>query len=285
MAKYQYIRISLAEREALPILEKSDYEYEILTREECLKKAFESQFNFQHNGENFGFAYIGNEGSFIIGRIGRQKNELETKGPETGFLETSEAKWHAVNFILNTSPSPEEGQTVAFEFDIAVGTPLSIINSLLSELNSKTKTNWEMRAKPFTEQKSFWDVAKEHKGRITELKFNFLAPNILGGHDETNKLLRSMRDKINMRELDVAIKNSDGNIDVNDKSVQEGLEIVEQGGGGVKLKSGKTTIYTTDDEKSIKTEVISSNDNLPLVDENKPGWRSLIDKLFSVFER
>lgn len=279
MATYNYIRYFLSEKSKLPILEAAEYEADSRSRHEFLKQELSKNFNFNHSGVNFDYVFIAQEQQFILARIGRPKTEIKLKGPETGFTESKENSWHAVNFIMDIS-NHNEGQKIALENDSDVGIPLSITKSLASYLNKNIDSNWDITANPITDNSTFWNAAKENRGKITELQLTFVAPNILGGKDKTTEALRTWRDELNMQETQVNFKNADGTIEVDNQSVRDGIDVISKGGGSSKLKSGKKVIYSSQEEDVAVTKTVEKNLDFALVKATINGWNILINSLF-----
>jgi len=280
MTTYNYIRYFLSERSLPPLLEAAEYEIDQRTRTEYLNSELSKSFDFIHAGNSFRYVFISHDEEFVLARIGRLKTEQKLDGPETGFMEVSGDFWHAVNFIMDTSDHTQ-GQKIAMEHDSSVGSVLAIAKSLAAHLNSLPESKWEVAANPITTQKTFWSAAEEYRGRITDLQMTFVAPNILGGTDETTEALRRWRDELKMRETQLNFKNSDGGLEIENQSVRDGIAVISEGGGATKLKSGTSVIYDSQNDEVAKSETVENELNFPLVQSTINGWRLLIARLFN----
>ena len=248
------------------------------SREEYLKEAFSETFQFEIRQSAYGYAYIGQKGSILLGRVGRLKSETIDLGPETGFAEKNENRWHAANFLLDVGDH-EDGQKIAFEEISKIGSPLSITRGLIQHINSKNaEAKWEINAHAITETQDFWEAVSKYKGEITEMELSFVAPNLFGGRDKTTELLREWQRKNNMQTAAVKLHNADGALDPDSEDVRESLDIIGEGGGNAKLKTAGKTVY--DSGKKAKKELISDEKNFPLSKETESRWLDLIKKLF-----
>ncbi|QQD18720.1 hypothetical protein I6N98_02295 [Spongiibacter nanhainus] len=95
---------------------------------------------------------------------------------------------------------------------------------------------------------SFWEAVTEHPEPITELSINYVVPNVFfGGADSTRKALREYKERNNAKNVDIKIRNPDG-VDLDDDDVRSSIEYVEGGGANVKAKSGRKTVYNSEDQ-------------------------------------
>ncbi len=121
---YSLLRLLLVQIEMPPIIEMSGHQHPKHSRQEYLKEVFSEEIIFENHHLPYYFAPIGKLGSVLLGRIGRRKSETIEEGPETGFAEKIEPRWHAANFLLDAS-NHADGQKIAFEEKPDVGSPFS----------------------------------------------------------------------------------------------------------------------------------------------------------------
>ena len=278
--RYSLLRLLLVQRDTSPLVLQSGYRYPGHSREEYLKEVFGKTFEFNYRQSRYTYAFIGQEGLVLLGRIGRLKSEKIDQGPETGFAETSSPRWHAANFLLNTVNSPD-GQKIAFEEIQTVGSPLAVTKGLIENINSiGADAKWEIIVNPITEEQDFWQMVDKYEGKITEMEFSFVAPNLFGGRDKTTKLLKTWNEENRMQTASLSLHNKTGALNPKSENVREGIDLIASGGGSAKLKTGKQTVY--DSEAKVKKESISDEENFPISKDTKSRWRNLIGILFRI---
>ena len=277
--RYSLLRLLLIQREIPPMLPQMGKDHPEHSREEYLKEVFSKTFQFESRRSAYGYAYIGQEGSVLLGRVGKLKSETIDLGPDTGFAEINEDRWHAANFLLDVSDH-EDGQKITFEEKISqVGTPLSVTRGMIEHINSEnTEARWEINANTITETQTFWEAVDKYKGKITEMELSFVAPNLFGSRDKTTELLRDLKEKNNMQTTAVKLHNADGALNPDSEDVRGSLDLIGEGGGSAKLKTAGKTVY--DSEKKAKKESVDDEENFPLGRKTKSRWRDLIERLF-----
>lgn len=276
--RYWFYRISLTKREVGRIIEESgDFEPE--SKQQFLMNALRENREFAGKGFSYHYAFVDRVDEFIFGRIGRQRIENAADGPESGFEEKRERVWHAANIVIDTSGSAD-GQKVAMEKNSDVGSPTAIIKNLIHQINQDAiRSAWTAHVNPITESTEFWQAVEENRGKITELELKFIAPNILGGTDKTRQALRKLRDEANMEETQFKLKNRDGNLEPDTPEVREELDYIAEGGGEVKLKSGKSILYSSGDQDPTSVD-IDENLDKAIKSEEKSFLKTLADFLF-----
>lgn len=276
--RYWFYRISLTKRQIGRIIEESaDFEPE--SKQEFLINAFRANRKFAGKGFSYHYAFVDQLDQYVFARIGRQRIENAADGPESGFEEKREPVWHAANIVIDTSGSPH-GQKVAMEKSSDVGSPSAIIRSLITQINeSRIRSAWTAHVNPITESTEFWQAVEINRGKITELELKFVAPNILGGTDKTRQALRKLRDESNMEETQLKLKNRDGKLEPDTPDIREELDYIAEGGGEVKLKSGKKTLYSSGDQEPTAVDAEEALDKA-INNEEKSFLRKLADFLF-----
>ena len=276
--RYSFLRLLLVEREMPSMLTEMKKGHVEDSREEYLKKNFAEEFQFEARRSPYRYVYIGQEGSVLLGRVGREKLETVNLPPERAFDETDQARWHVANFLLDVSHH-EDGQKIAFEGIHKLGNPLTIVRGMAERINSKNpEARWETTANTITEAQEFWDAVDEHKGKITEMELSFVAPNLLGGHEKLKESLKTLHEENNMQTTDIKLRNSEGKLEPDSTNVRESLIFIGEGGGNARLKVGRKTIYNS--KERAKKELVKDEENFPLVEKTKSRWSSLIEKLF-----
>ena len=276
--RYSLLRLLLVQREIPPLLTDMGKGHPEHSREEYLKEVFGQTFEFQVHHSPYAYAYIGQVGSVLLGRVGKQRSETIDLGPETGFAEDSRDRWHAANFLLDTS-NDEDGQKIAFEEASQAGAPFSATRSMVEHINSgNTEAKWEINVNTITEIQNFWETVDKYRGKITEMELLFVAPNLFGGRDKTTEILRDWKKKNNMQTATVKLYNADGTLKPDSEDVRESLDLIGKGGGSAKLKAAGKTVYNS--ENRAKKELVRDEENFSLSEDTKSRWQGLIKTLF-----
>lgn len=279
--KYNYLRLFLVSTERLPILEQAGALPPRTSRQAHLEQVFSRRIDFEHRNKAFVYVPIGSValegGPVLLGRIGRTVTEVENEPPEAGFAERSRTSWRAANFFLDTRDHAD-GQKISLQSRHDVGKPLSIASSLVLHINQMYRdSGWSMEVNPLIDKATFWEAVRRHRGEITSVTFHFVTPNILRMRTELNEDLREAKRKFNARSVTQQLENPDGELNLEVPDVEDSVDYVSEGGGSVKLKSGRTTIYNSEQEEKVRE--VEDDERLEV---NKPAaWRRLAGILFA----
>jgi len=275
--QYSMLRLFLTEREILPILIASG-DAPTHSRSEYLEEVFSQAISFVGRNIRYQYAYVGRLENIFLGRIGRQKTEKIVEGPEMKFAENRGDFWHAANILIDISDNPD-GQKIAFQEEINIGKPLTVAEYLVQKINDTfIESRWQIAVNAITEARDFWKIVDKNKGHITELDITFVAPNIFGGHDKTTEALKKLSKENKMQETTVKLSNSDGELNPDSQDIRDSIEYISKGGGSAKLKTGKETVYSS--EENAVSETVEEDLRVPLEEESKPFWPALIRRLF-----
>jgi hypothetical protein len=149
-----------------------------------------------------------------------------------------------------------------------------VLASFLNEASEET--GWFIEVNAMTEKTSFWEAVDRHKGEITRAEFTYVTPNVLGIRDKLNERLREYREKENATRVSVSLQNPKGNLNLDTEEVRDAVEVISQGGGSAKLKSGRETLYDSEDTEKAKD--LETDDKILL--EEVDSRRALIERFF-----
>lgn len=276
---YSLLRLLLVQRD---INAGRDQASMNVSRHDYLMGVFSQNITFIGARSNsYIYAFIGSVDSFILGRVGRQISEVAHKGPETGFSEVVEQRWRAANILIDAR-GERNGQKVAIQDVQGLGSSsFHLVESLVEEINTTHQDAWwEISVQAITQVEEFWAVVDRYKGNITELELQFVAPNILGSRDDTTKTLRKLRDENNMQTTTVSLKNRDGKLNPNSENIHEGIALIGEGGGRAKLRTGKKTVYSSQ-QRALK-ESVDDEEDFSVSKKNKTSWSKLLKKFFKL---
>lgn len=267
---YQMFRLSLMSRQQLDLISAIPSD---ISRSDYLQWVFSRRIDFVHHGNEFSFVKVGEEGSAIVGRLGRKVISTEVGPPESTFAILEKEGYRAVNLFLETGPTD---QRLAIQVDEAMGQPSSIVASLISAVNNLyPAAPWGIDVIPITDEVSFWQTVRRHRAEITGITFEFIAPNVLGLGSKTAQELKEAREKNRARTVRISMQNPDG-IVVETEDVKEAVEYVAKGGGDVTLKSGKRTLYNS--KKKVRKLRLENNEAAS--PDNEAFWKRALKSLF-----
>jgi len=140
--------------------------------------------------------------------------------------------------------------------------------------------NYSYSMDEITNLSTFWETIK-NADKIFELKLNLKSPNLFGSALATNALLKGIKEDFNNDELDMSLKNTDGNLSITQEKLGDAIDYAGGGGGHWQLlliRKGHTTKTKVISNKSVKTiEVTNFEDEIRLF-----GNHEIIEKLMGL---
>ena len=278
--QYQYLRLSLAERD-LPLWKGHDLYRNPITRTEYLDQIFSDRIDFTVRKKSFVYVPIGrvpqSQGDILLGRIGRTVNVTETRPPENAFEEYSRENWKASNVAIDIGDHLD-GQKIAFQFRQDVGKPLHVTTHLVSHLNTRYSASlqWIIQVEYIKQNRDFWEAIDRHAGEISRAEFELVTPNLFGSRGTLSEGMKRLRRRHNAVKVIGGLHNPDGDLKLQRDNLEEVVDYISKGGGHAKLKAGKTTIYDSDE----KPETIRIDDDQSLHSRNVDFWHRLVRRLF-----
>ncbi len=249
--QYWMMRLFLSDRWAGTIFALTGKKPEV-SREQYLKKVFSSEIRFVHRTQTYVFTpFPPASDKILCGVIAREHTVTIAKPPEENYQRLDVSDWDTANVFIDIS-GESDGQKVAVQDMPSIGRPLPVFRSLADHINNKTvESDWFVAVNTITSPQDFWDVVQEYQGRITELDLVFVAPNIWNGHSETETALKSLDKQYGVKETEIKLKNPDGRLNPGTQdgkgAVLTALSYIRRGGGRWRMKSGKRTVYNSED--------------------------------------
>lgn len=274
--QFELLRLSLLGRPNLFALRKDDSEM-IASREDWIRHSFSREIVFLHRKDEYHYVpdpAISRTAKthLISGRIGRRLFVKANEPPEAALHETESEIWRAALIFIDPS-THDDGQKIAMQQDGAIGTPLALVSSLIARINNETEAPYEIQTNAITDPSTFWDFEKAHKGEITSVTFEFIAPNMFPDRNEWDAEMREMRELEKARKVRLQLENSDG-LELETDRVKGAVEYASRGTGSVKARTRKKQTFNS----ARKTRQVTSPDGLDLADVLH--W--LVDKAFGV---
>lgn len=196
--------------------------------------------NFRKRGADLAYVFTLKQGKYIVSKIGRKSQIKRTLSPEHNFEIRDEENWPFCNVIFFLGDDPEKGQKIAFEYKSSVFTsPFDQLKVFSEKLNETLSTyGYVISINPITEQKEFWNLVDENKGKIEKLCFTFNTPNLFNLNKSLSDDLKGVGKEFQSNRVSIDIENSDGKLEVprENELVKQGVEYVARGGGEYALK-------------------------------------------------
>jgi hypothetical protein len=210
-----------------------------------------------------------------VGVIAKEHTVTIAGPPEEAFVPKEVEDWDTANVLIDASA---DQQIAAMQ--PTVGAAVHIFRSLADHINANNPASeWMIAVNPVTTKEQFWGIAEKYKGHISEIDLSFAVPNIWGGQSETEKALKELRTENNAQEVEVKIKNKDGQLNPDSERLRRSVEYIAQGGGTAKLRDDThNTIFSSDNEENIITTSIEPD--FPIQGADAGMIASLIKRLF-----
>jgi hypothetical protein len=264
--QYWMMRLFLADRLAGTLFEEGPVSRR-LSRENYLRKAFASEIRFSHRKRVHVYTPFPDAGDSILsGVVAREHTITIAKSPEEKYQKEDVPDWDTANVFIDVSDEAD-GQKVAMQDVTSVGSPLAIFRSLVDHINGADRgSDWLMAVNTITSDADFWKVMAENQGRITEIDFAFVAPNIWKGESETEKALKEFDKQYGAKETEIKFKNPDGKLNPgkaeDEGAISSAISFIKRGGGRYGAKYGKKTLFNSESHviKNIPPEDKSIQD-------------------------
>jgi hypothetical protein len=255
---YELFRLSLIKSPQTNLFNRE------VTREDHIKDIFSREWKFLHYKTPFHYApaarsdLAGTES--LLGYMGKSVLTSENLPPEEGLMESLHEGWRAC--VIAVDPSDEgDGQKLAIELDLAVGTPRSILKSFFRTVNaSYGESPYRVEPQPIFDAASFWSFADQYRGDIVRLTFDFVVPNGLwSARTNLHSELKEAHETMKAQEVSTTLKSHAG-LNTDAAPVKEAVEYAERGSGTIKAKtrSGKRFTSETKAKRVTLTQDISS---------------------------
>jgi hypothetical protein len=215
------------------------------------------------------------DATVAVGVIAKEHTVTIAGPPEEAFVPKEVEDWDTANVLIDASA---DQQIAAMQ--PTVGAAVHIFRSLADHINANNPASeWMIAVNPVTTKEQFWGIAEKYKGHISEIDLSFAVPNIWGGQSETEKALKELRTENNAQEVEVKIKNKDGQLNPDSERLRRSVEYIAQGGGTAKLRDDThNTIFSSDNEENIITTSIEPD--FPIQGADAGMIASLIKRLF-----
>lgn len=240
-------RLSLSPRKEPTLFDGNDERFKRHSREEHLKLFFGSNLDY-YPKKNSSLKYIATdiEETIITGVIARQINEVKRSDADDPFREVEGIEWETANLFLNIG---EDEQVIGVEVNRKISArSRTIIQDLVRAINDKSpEGSYKIDVFPMHSGDEFWEKVSDYGGQITSLSFDLVVPNPPDATSATKEALRNLQEELNLRRVKETYENPEG-LDLQNSFVKGREKYASSGGGDVKAKSGKETVYDSKDK-------------------------------------
>lgn len=253
MPTFEYLRLSLSVPTIGDLAREAQRNEPDATRREFLTEVFSSRHDFFYSGRLYTYVPFPEscQGPDIYaGFVGKPVEELVNAGPEELFALTKSKHYKASFLAIDVSP---DQQVMAFEKRQDVGSSQRITAALLeSHVTRRKGFSWHTDVEYLSTEKDFWMAAKEFRGQITEISFEFYPPNGLKGFDKFKEFDRIAKQQANGQSSEYSIKNPDGAVAPEGGFVESAVEYASEGPGKITMKSGRKTLFSSRQARRTK---------------------------------
>lgn len=271
--RFELFRVSLMVRPQADLFVADEHD-----RETFLRRVFLTPYKFEYRGIPFQYLpYAVSVGPNVLGAIGRERVAVEDVPTADGFQEDVHIGWKASLLALDPTNS-EDGQKIALQIDIRVGAPASLIDALVAEINRENpRALYNIEVQPIFDGRTFWQFAKEHENKITELTFDLVVPNgFWNASKSVKEEMRDAKERLRAQRVTNTVRSKDG-LNTDDEGVRDAVEYAESGSGSIRAKTKEGRRFNSKSKTRTST--------LDEVDESESLVASAMLQLDQVFDR
>lgn len=283
---YALFRISLVPRRQGSLFgeapERAEPENEASLKADWVRLLFSEPSEVRHYGNTLYLVPRFNLTDFVGGYISKRTNVRIRPSPMPDSDTEAVADYPRANYFLSMSRD-ESSQVIALERKRLVGQPVAVIRALEEHFNDRVlmDTNYEAVILPIAAKGDYETAAREYEGRITEVSFLFVVPNIDFMWTELRDYLAEARDKEGAQEVEHAVRNRDGNVNAKADRLTTFARLAERGFGRALIKSFKKIVYRSDD----RVQTVDIPEKTAINDMDESGFRATAQGLFDRWER
>ena len=209
-----------------------------------------SVIGFHELNPSFGYDYP--KGRLYIGKLAKLKKQQTGEKVPGDIVEFEHDNWIPITVVIDI-----DTQHIFARKDWRFGTPEHIARSMQVAFSEPVLGAYNHRI--FIEGKSeastFWNIV-ESKRKIYRLDFKLISPNILDTNQKARDALESLKDIFDQDEIDISLKNENGDLKIPEEPISNYLEYIAEGEGSWNV--------VTEGERGGK-KAHSSNENIDTV--------------------
>ena len=239
--KIYLFRLSLTERGGPSLFEQADDRFSRPSRTDFLVQLFTREWDFLgHGGKRLKYGVAQQDGEIISGVVGRWITEEKEGDPTDLWTTVEQNHWEKAAIFLNLNP---HDQVIGLEWKSAVGSPASLLKSLVTSLNEKAGAPaYKIEFFAVSSKAEFWTAVEQCPAPITSLALDLVIPNPSDASGATARALKRLRKRLNADRYKGRATNKDG-LNVHDSLVKDAVQYVAAGGGEIVAKSDEHVVY------------------------------------------
>jgi hypothetical protein len=247
-------------------------------KERHLRSAFNRRREFVHYSQTYVIAPVIIREEYAGGFIAKSAAVPIREAPGTKATPTTD--WAHANYFISFEKN-DSAHIIAAEINRRVGRPGAILQSYINHLNeSSPDSSYDIVAIPIGSKDDYLKAAREYKGRITEVRFTFVVPNIKFLPTNLREILTEARDDENAQEVEHAVKNKEGNVNAQSDRLVGLAKEAEKGIGTIVMRWAKRIVFRS--ESKIKT--VDTTKRTSTVDAEPNELAETAKEIFSQWE-
>lgn len=175
-------------------------------------------------------------GENIMFRIGAFRGIVRTnKNLEEERLDN----WPAITVAINLNL---DVQLMAVEKNAKVFKNTFTVARIIQDNVNRRLRPWNLQAyiEPLFNENKFWDLVDRYKGRITQVKFELISPNMSQISKKLNLNLKALNQSTNTQKTNLQLNSDpDGSLTISrdDKNIKDLVTYASEGGGNISIKA------------------------------------------------
>ncbi|MCY4645573.1 MAG: hypothetical protein OXE73_01625 [Gammaproteobacteria bacterium] len=259
---FELFRLSLLVRPQLHAFNQQD-DAQPQSRESWIRQVFQDRQPFERRGIRHEFVALDGDGDAIVGKVGKLINREENEPPERSLTEVTRDAWTASVMVVDPTEH-DDGQKIAIEKNREIGASRATVRALCDAINQRYSSDrYVIEVAPIVDGDDFWRYATKHKGRVRNVTFNFIVPNMFRSVDALDKDLKKWRDEENAQQVSLKL-NANNGLRLESSEVATAVDYVQRGGGSITAQdmdgkgyNSNNSIKNTRVEGMIKSSVDS----------------------------
>jgi hypothetical protein len=280
---YALFRVSMVPRRQASLFgqahgEEPSPDEEARHKAELVRRAFTTYAEFEYRRGRLYLVPVFKDGRFVGSHLSKPAAVRVRASPMPGAEVQVVPDHPRANLFLSLAPD-DSSQIVALQDVSTVGRPTALMDALVEHINLSplADENYDLVSIVIPQKGTYLAAAKENEGRITEVDFSFVVPNIIFLSSDLREELERARDEDGAQVVGYSVKNNEGNVNAESPRLVGLAEDVEQGLGSVIIKIAKKIVYRSD--RKVKTVDIENKSAVDEMDED--SFQAAARQLFS----
>jgi hypothetical protein len=268
---FEHLRISLTRPELPPILERIDHREHVVPRREYLERAFGQRREFLHMGRRCAYVPLKAVGEIYAGFFAR---EVPIRTADAELHPISYEGWERAFFAIDLDAHK---QTFAMQHNLKVGSPRAVLEAFFDTLqNDQEFTDYQVHIEYLINDETYWRIADQYVGQITQIAFTFLPPNAYKATEKVTQLLQALTPETGTDKTKHVYESKAGHLNPRSDLLAASAEVAIEGAGDLTIKVGGRTVFSSERGRMVTTV---ANDAIPTPEDPGP-LTGLLRRLF-----